>query len=35
MELASIVRVKRMPVLRLSYIPLPLWQKGGEREGDL
>jgi ribosome-binding factor A len=35
MELASIVRVKRMPVLRLSYIPLPLWQKGGAREGDL
>jgi len=33
MELASVVRIKRMPVLRLSYIPLPMW-KGGGHEGD-
>jgi hypothetical protein len=36
MELASIIRIKRMPVLRLSYIPLPCLQQGlrqPEQEG--
>lgn len=31
MELAASLRVKRMPMLRLRYVPLPLWrEKGGE-----
>jgi ribosome-binding factor A len=31
-ELASILRLKRMPLLRLSYLPLPMFQEGGAHE---
>jgi ribosome-binding factor A len=29
-ELAEMLRIKRMPHLRLKYLPLPMWQ-GGEK----
>ncbi len=32
MELAAMVRMKRVPVLRLSYIPLAIWAQPGGSE---